>query len=42
MSKIADGDDNAEDLDYRQIIGIATPPKQSQSRQSLFVLELRE
>ena len=42
MSKIAVGDDNAEDLDYRQIIGIATPPKQSQSRQSLFVLELRE
>ena len=40
VSKIADGDDNAEDLDYRQIIGIATPPKQSQSRQSLFVLEL--
>ena len=42
VSKIAVGDDNAEDLDYRQIIGIATPPKQSQSRQSLFVLDLRE
>ena len=29
MSKIADGDDNAEDLDYRQIIGIATPSPQT-------------
>ena len=29
MSKIAVGDDNAEDLDYRQIIGIATPSPQT-------------
>ena len=29
MSKIADGDDNAEVLDYRQIIGIATPSPQT-------------
>ena len=29
VSKIAVGDDNADDLDYRQIIGIATPSPQT-------------